>query len=579
MLKQMKKILLLLTILFATGAARAFDLPQILSEQDAATYTEIFATIDANHPYDSIKLEKNLSDKILLPEVQYQRFMSKYYYTKHEELAEWLKKNPSHPGADTLYKLAKKKGSGWVRYPALPQLLSASDETAYSENFTSKKYSSNINSKINEFKRYLKRGKTLNAKTVLEDNLVKARLTKTDYGRLAGRLAFMYYADARFDLAREWGQIGSDAHSEYGLWTMGLLSYKDGDFATAEKLFAEMSELKHINDARKVEALFWAGRAASAMDENRRAKKYWKVARKNPQTFYGALSTKMLGSDPDYDFFDADLEDEDIAELMKYSYGMRGLALLQIGQRDAAERQFRYLASRDATDSVLHAVHAIATAEELPRLALRMGRIVRARGIGEIDPEMVSNAQYPLPDWKPLKGWGIDRALIFAIIRQESAFKPNAKSTAGAQGVMQLMPQTAKTVARRNKVNINTLDMSNPEHNVFLGQKLIGSLLQRNHIDNNLVKLLVSYNSGEGRMVAWEKKFKTDDPLLFIESYPAKETREYVKHVMANLWLYRARLDQSLTSMADMADGKWPVYSPSDEIVKDEDADERNSNL
>ena len=167
-------------------------------------------------------------------------------------------------------------------------------------------------------------------------------------------------------------------------------------------------------------------------------------------------------------------------------------------------------------------------------------------------------------------GWSIDRALLLAITKQESGFKTNAKSGAGANGLMQIMPNTAKRVARKNDVKLSEMDMSNPEHNMFLGQQYIVDLLQHPMIQNNIIKMLVAYNAGMGHLVKFEKTFNTSDPLLFIESFPIYETRNYIKRVMSNLWLYRARLNQPLTSLKELADGEWPLYNSEDEYVQNQ---------
>ncbi|MDR2685332.1 MAG: lytic transglycosylase domain-containing protein [Rickettsiales bacterium] len=564
----MKKILCILFISVFAFNARA-DLPTILSDDDAEIYREMFRLQDAGKFDAAKKMDNKPSDKILIGEAQYQRYMAKNYHASLSELNLWLSKNSKHPGAESIYQLARKKGGNKLntRPPALPTLLSARDGTAESEKITSGTYAKNINSKIASFKRALQRGKTLNAKNVLDDSAVKRALSSSDYGRLAGRLAFMYYTDAQFEMAERWGKISAESGSEYGLWTMGLISFKNERFSDAAEYFGRMLDLEHIGEPRKAEAGFWAGRSADANGDSSRARQFWKNASKNPQTFYGALSTKMLGHEPKFKFFEQNLSKRDVAEIMKHSYGMRGMALLQVEQIEAAERQFRYLATQDASDALLHAVHALAVAADLPRVSLQLGRIVRERGIMEIDSDMISSAAYPVPNWNPLKGWSVDRALVFAIIRQESAFKSNAKSHAGAFGVMQIMPKTAKVVARQNHINLNQLDLGTPNHNVYLGQTLIGNLLARTHIDNNLIKMLASYNAGEGRMLRWEKRFHTDDPLLYIESFPAKETREYIKIVMANLWLYRARLNQPNTTLSDLADGQWPLHSSLDDMT------------
>ena len=150
-------------------------------------------------------------------------------------------------------------------------------------------------------------------------------------------------------------------------------------------------------------------------------------------------------------------------------------------------------------------------------------------------------------------------------------FRTAAKSGAGANGVMQIMPGTAKLVARANKVKMSDIDMSNPEHNMFLGQQFIVDLLMHPNINNNIIKMLAAYNAGMGAVVKFEKSFTTNDPLLYIESFPAYETRGYIKRVMANLWLYRARLGQPLTTLKVLADSEWPLYNSEDEYVRVED--------
>jgi soluble lytic murein transglycosylase-like protein len=209
----------------------------------------------------------------------------------------------------------------------------------------------------------------------------------------------------------------------------------------------------------------------------------------------------------------------------------------------------------------------VATAYGLPRVSIQSASVIRDRGILEIDDDIIYTAQYPLPDWEPMGGWSIDRALLLAITKQESGFRAGAKSGAGANGLMQIMPSTAKRVAKRNNVSMSDIDMSKPEHNMFLGQQYIVDLLAHPNIENNIIKMLAAYNAGMGTLVKFEKTFETSDPLLYIESFPAYETRSYIKRVMSNLWLYRARLNQPLTSMEELAGGQWPLYNSEDEYV------------
>ncbi len=127
----------------------------------------------------------------------------------------------------------------------------------------------------------------------------------------------------------------------------------------------------------------------------------------------------------------------------------------------------------------------------------------------------------------------LDPLIVISLIRQESAFNPEAKSGVGAKGLMQLMPATAKRFNRRVRVN----HLGNPEINVAIGTKYLRQLISR--FDGNLIFALASYNAGENRIDRWRKEvFRNDDPLSTIESIPFEETRNYVKLIYRNNFFY-----------------------------------------
>lgn len=565
----MKKIFIFLTaILFAT-AAQAANNPMILTDNDASLYEQIFV-MQQNEKIDAAKkLEQQLTDKMLMNEVLYQRYTSKTYRTRGAEINAWMNKYYDMPGATRMEKLAQIKKTT-VRKASVPKTISGTDsiETAQSETWTAKQYSGATDASIKKFKRAIRSGSTKTARLILQDPAFKKKLTESDYGRLAGRLSFIYYTNGEFELAKKWGFVAADAKSEYGLWSMGLLYFKEEKFKESEKYFSQILQLAQINNARKTEAAFWAGRAADANSDATTAKKYWKIAAAHPMAFYGALSAVMLGETPEYEFFEQDYTDDDIDALRETKYGRMALALIQTNQKERAEQYLKYLITSRASDRTLHAVNSIATAYGLPRVSIQASGVIRDRGILEIDDDIIYSAQYPLPDWEPMGGWSIDRALLLAITKQESGFKTNAKSNAGANGLMQIMPSTARRVARQNNVAMSDIDMTNPEHNMFLGQQYIVDLLAHPNINNNIIKMLAAYNAGMGTLIKFEKNFSTYDPLLYIESFPAYETRNYIKRVMSNMWLYRARLNQPLTSMEELANGVWPLYNTQDEYVR-----------
>ncbi len=549
-------------------------MPQILTDVDASLYQQVFDLQDKEKINTAINVQSQIADNLLMNEILYQRYISDTYRTRGKEIAIWMERYYDMPGATRMENLAKIK-QATVRKAKVPAIMSGSEsiETAQSETWTAKKYSGSAEKKINEFKRAIRSGSTKVAREILENKSFKKKLTESDYGRLAGRLSFIYYTNGEMELAKKWGFVASDANSEYGLWAMGLLYFKEDNYAESQKYLSRILDLPQINNARKTEAAFWAGRAADFKGDRDVAKKYWRIAATHPMAFYGALSATMLGQTPQYEFFEQDATDEDFAELANTKYGKMALALLQVGRKDRAEEYLRYLITSKTSDRVLHAVNAIATAYGLPRVSVQSASVIKDRGILEIDDDIIYSAQYPLPDWEPMGGWSIDRALLLAITKQESNFRVSAKSGAGANGVMQLMPSTAKRVARANKLDITQMDMSNPEHNMFLGQQYIVDLLAHERVENSIIKMLAAYNAGMGTMVKFEKSFYTYDPLLYIESFPAYETRSYIKRVMSNLWLYRARLNQPLTSMEELANGNWPLYNSEDEYVQQQIAE------
>ncbi len=135
----------------------------------------------------------------------------------------------------------------------------------------------------------------------------------------------------------------------------------------------------------------------------------------------------------------------------------------------------------------------------------------------------------------------LDPLIVISLIRQESAFNPEAKSGVGAKGLMQLMPATA----RRFNHRIKPRHLGNPEVNVAIGTKYLRQLFER--FDGNLIFALASYNAGENRIDRWRKEiFRSSDPLSTIESIPYEETRNYVKLIYRNNFFYSLLSNRSV---------------------------------
>ena len=135
---------------------------------------------------------------------------------------------------------------------------------------------------------------------------------------------------------------------------------------------------------------------------------------------------------------------------------------------------------------------------------------------------------------------GLDSAWIYAILRQESAFISDARSGAGAMGLMQLMPRTARQVASRSKhAPLKTTDLFHPKVNIELGSSYLNEVYRR--LQENPVLATAAYNAGPSRVLRWlpEESQPTD---IWIETVPFRETREYLKRVLAYTLIYAHRL-------------------------------------
>ena len=153
------------------------------------------------------------------------------------------------------------------------------------------------------------------------------------------------------------------------------------------------------------------------------------------------------------------------------------------------------------------------------------------------------NLRFPLGFANDIKQYAGDQkinpAWAFAITRRESSFMPDANSPAGAKGLMQIMPGTAKQLARKTISNRYLFEAKN---NIKLGTKYLRNLLDRH--DGNQVLATAAYNAGPYRVKSWLKNAESLPADVWIETIPYKETREYVKSVLAYQQIYQHKVGQ-----------------------------------
>ncbi len=284
-------------------------------------------------------------------------------------------------------------------------------------------------------------------------------------------------------------------------------------------------------------AAYWQGRAAEAMDQGDEARRFYQRAAGEPIAYYGQLAAKRLGRSEialrepaKVASGDARVVATRVVELL-YAAGLDDLAT---SLAEAAAGRWRDEAQVAALARVV-AAHGDATT------SVEFGKIATERGFA------IDEAAFPtfgVPSFTPLPN-SADLASVYAVARQESEFAWRAVSGAGAKGLMQILPSTALSTARRAGVPFDANRLSaDPAFNLQLGAAFLGQLMEDE--GGSLELALAAYNAGGGRVAQWlaaygDPRTGKIDPVDWVERIPFDETRDYVERVSENLGVYRAR--------------------------------------
>ncbi len=546
------------------------DLPHILSAADAKLYRKIFEQQERRRWKTADKLIKQLSDPLLLGHVRYHRLMHRNYRSSYKELRDWMVRYRDHPGAERVYKLALKRRPKNYRRPPQPTREKYVQQTPRRDRYEGRTGYHQLSSWKRRYVRttqrqirnHLYRGRTTRALKLL--NLSKTRrvfdTVSLDESRaqVAGSLFHRGKTRKALELASPAGKR-SGAVVPIAHWWAGLAAWRLGKAELAAQHFSAMSDGKLRSRWTRSAAAFWAGRAYLVSQQPDRVNYYLKKAARYPRTFYGLLAIRSLGTEPSYDWSLPAPTGEAWQELQTKPQVKRAVALLQIDEVTRAERELKRIGGA-LSPEMARVLVSVSVRHNLPSLSLRVGDVLHFR-----DNETYDSALYPLPEWEPSNGFTIDRALLYAVMRQESRFRIRAKSRAGARGLMQLMPRTASYMAGKRFRGSRRGQLFDPELNMTLGQKYVHHLLEDPNIDGDLFYTVAAYNGGPGNLRKWRRRNDyLGDPLLFIESIPLSETRDYVERVLTNLWIYRYRLGQPAPSLDAIASGEWPSYTSLD---------------
>ncbi len=391
------------------------------------------------------------------------------------------------------------------------------------------------------------------------------RREKKDYGRAA---EFLNKAQQSPEYIGDWGKergyvtrdaiINGDVSLAYKVSSRhgakGGLPFAEGEFLSGWIMTQFLREpfegYKHFSTLYRgvntpisiARGAYWAGRAAEIAGDQKVAEAWYQAAAKHMTTYYGQLAWEKLHPSeqnhlppPPKPSTEArtHFESRDLVQLLR---------LMDALNYKRHENAFFYTLKKQLKHPVEKQLLAQFADDTLDRshLALSMAKSLLKDGV------VMADLLFPVVTLKPFAV--PEKPLVYAVIKQESAYNIGAVSHAGARGLMQLMPRTAKEVARKIGVRYSKSRLvTDPNYNILLGKSYLKNVLDR--FDGSYILALSSYNAGPGRTAQWISMFGDPrdpavDPIDWVELIPYNETRNYVQRIMESLQIYRYRLGE-----------------------------------
>lgn len=331
------------------------------------------------------------------------------------------------------------------------------------------------------------------------------------------------------------GQDKEGAQEKEARWLQGWIALEfRGNARPAYDIFESLYDDLETPGS-KARAAYWAARAAQSMKAP--STSWFQDAAKYSTTFYGQLAMLELEHAP---LLSIRSDDSDASSEDKKSFRTRELVKL-VGELARAKQ------TNLASKFILYMVERAKSPKEAV-LASHLGRDINRIDIGvRASKKALKDGIVALESGYPVirvnETAGLEKSYVLALMRQESEFFADAISTSGALGLMQLLPSTAREIARKASMLPFTPDrLFDAAYNMGIGSRYLSSLVTR--FDGSYVLATASYNAGPGRVRQWlgdgpAPGNSVHSVVNWIESIPLSETRNYVQHVMGNMQVYR----------------------------------------
>ncbi len=525
-----------------------------LSIDDAKIYKRLFDGINAPRPPTFDKDINALKNKSLIPTIYYARYTSAQS-AGYQQLCDFMAKYPDYPDAIVIYKLALKKKPKAAKCNLQAPIKSYLDPDIlidFRPNFESTGVEGGILEDMHNRKilGLLKEKKFNQALAYIRSiaNQVKPENLGLYYANIIQRFYREGHYESAIDFTVESFRF-APKNSYIASWWAGLAAWQLEQHEVSYKFFEQTmaSDDKWLAAG----AAFWVGRNLTRLGEVENVNAYFAHALNTaPFSFYGQLAAEILGenytanSKNSPNFNAAHFE-----KMYKNPTIKRIFALCELNRFDDANRELRPIIGRLTSESAENLLFF------MNKLNVNFASLKLAEHLERVSQQVFVDSLFPLQpnliDSKaPLS------PLVYGVIRQESAFITHAKSPVGAIGLMQVMPGTANLVAQKP---LKRNEVADPKTNVGLGTKYLNQLLNLKDVEGNIFYSLAGYNAGIGNVRRWGDVMpNSNDPLIYIESIPIRETRIYLERVMANYWVYSNLLNADLSSRKDIAEGRMP---------------------
>jgi soluble lytic murein transglycosylase-like protein len=559
------------------GGRGAIALPQPLAPSEAVRLRRIFALQARGDITEAVR--RSLALDTADPDIAgvyghllADRHLGPYTRTAAADLQDWLARWPGLPDAPAIHALLKRRlpaGAGVPPPPALAALSRAPEAVPVPEE---SEPPGRTLARLPEIDRAVREAARNGSYGAASRAILAAPGLPPGYAALlrgeAGQILFALNRDRE---AYEVAAIGAESCrrarpdcvtvAAAGHWA-GLAAWRQGRMIQAHTMFELAWNADIATSAQRAAAAFWAARAHLSLGDDAAQAQWLARAAAEPRTFHGLIARRLLGQPLDDDIQPREtLGEADLEGIAAHPGGRRAFALLQIGQRDRAEAELRLLWPEiQPSPGLGRALMLVAEAAGLDGLAAQLADIAEVA-----DGRTRARTRFAVPRLRPAGGFTVDPALVYAIARTESNFDASVVSPAGARGLMQIMPATARFLAglpEGDGDGARLPALHDPAVNLSLGQRYLNFLAATEAVGGDKIRLLASYNSGPTAMGRWRAAVRDmGDPLLFIEAIPIDETRAFVPRVLAHTWLYAARLNLPAPSLDELAAGTWPRYA------------------